>query len=207
MKALPLRWRIIVALIGLALGTTLALTLLARHFLALSLQLQTSVNVEMGSAMTSALALGKENYDSKKRQLQEIGASLVRAASPRPRSHTRRVCNCRVGGSDPADRARGTGRNGSRARPGGLQSGDRSTPTRPRASRLAAGIDRAAFARCTHRGWKCRAYLQAHRNGGKRFANGLFARLSRRRGRRSRSGMRDRQFALALESRNRFTPC
>ena len=76
MKALPLRWRIIVALIGLALGTTLALTLLARHFLALSLQLQTSVNVEMGSAMTSALALGKENYDSKKRQLQEIGHLL-----------------------------------------------------------------------------------------------------------------------------------
>ena len=78
MKALPLRWRIIVALIGLALGTTLALTLLARHFLALSLQLQTSVNVEMGSAMTSALALGKENYDSKKRQLQEIGISCPR---------------------------------------------------------------------------------------------------------------------------------
>lgn len=74
MKALPLRWRIIVALIGLALGTTLALTLLARYFVALSLQ--TSVNVEMGSALTSALALAKENYDSKKRQLQGVGHFL-----------------------------------------------------------------------------------------------------------------------------------
>ncbi len=74
MKALPLRWRIIAALIGLALGTTLALTLLARYFLALSLQ--TSVNVEMGSALTSALALAKENYDSKKRQLQDVGHLL-----------------------------------------------------------------------------------------------------------------------------------
>lgn len=74
MKALPLRWRIIVALIGLALGTTLALTLLARYFVALSLQ--TSVNVEMGSALTSALALAKENYDSKKRQLQNVGQIL-----------------------------------------------------------------------------------------------------------------------------------
>lgn len=74
MKALPLRWRIIVALIGLALGTTLALTLLARYFVALSLQ--TSVNVEMGSALTSALALAKENYDSKKRRLQSVGHLL-----------------------------------------------------------------------------------------------------------------------------------
>lgn len=74
MKSLPLRWRIIAALIGLALGTTLALTLLARYFLALSLQ--TSVNVEMGSALTSALALAKENYDSKKRQLQDVGHLL-----------------------------------------------------------------------------------------------------------------------------------
>lgn len=74
MKSLPLRWRIIAALIGLALGTTLALTLLARYFLALSLQ--TSVNVEMGSALTSALALAKENYDSKKRQLQDVGYLL-----------------------------------------------------------------------------------------------------------------------------------
>lgn len=74
MRAIPLRWRIIAALIGLALGTTLILALLAQHFLALSLQ--TNVNVEMGSALTSALSLAKENYDAKKRQLQDIGQLL-----------------------------------------------------------------------------------------------------------------------------------
>ena len=74
MRSIPLRWRIIASLIGLALGTTLILALLARHFLALSLQ--TSVNLEMGSALTSALALAKENYDAKKRQLQDIGQLL-----------------------------------------------------------------------------------------------------------------------------------
>ena len=74
MRSIPLRWRIIAALIGLALGTTLILALLARHFLALSLQ--TNVNVEMGSALTSALSLAKENYDTKKRQLQDIGQLL-----------------------------------------------------------------------------------------------------------------------------------
>ena len=74
MRSIPLRWRIIAALIGLALGTTLILALLARHFLALSLQ--TNVNLEMGSALTSALSLAKENYDAKKRQLQDIGQLL-----------------------------------------------------------------------------------------------------------------------------------
>ena len=74
MRSIPLRWRIITSLIGLALGTTLILALLARHFLALSLQ--TNVNLEMGSALTSALSLAKENYDAKKRQLQDIGQLL-----------------------------------------------------------------------------------------------------------------------------------
>jgi len=77
MRAIPLRWRIISALIGLALGTTLALSMLARYFLDLSLQ--TSVNVEMGSALTGALSLAKENYDTKKRQLQDIGNTLSTA--------------------------------------------------------------------------------------------------------------------------------
>ncbi len=76
MRSIPLRWRIIASLIGLALGTTLILALLARHFLALSLQTQTNVNLEMGSALTSALSLAKENYDAKKRQLQDIGQLL-----------------------------------------------------------------------------------------------------------------------------------
>ncbi len=74
MRAIPLRWRIIAALIGLALGTTLILALLARYFVAQSLQ--TNVNVEMGSALTSALSLAKENYNAKKRQLQDIGQLL-----------------------------------------------------------------------------------------------------------------------------------
>ena len=74
MRSIPLRWRIIASLIGLALGTTLLLALLARHFLALSLQ--TNVNLEMGSALTSALSLAKENYDAKKQQLQDIGQLL-----------------------------------------------------------------------------------------------------------------------------------
>ena len=76
MRSIPLRWRIIAALIGLALGTTLILALLAQHFLTLSLQTQTNVNVEMGSALTSALSLAKENYDAKKRHLQDIGQLL-----------------------------------------------------------------------------------------------------------------------------------
>ena len=76
MRSIPLRWRIIAALIGLALGTTLILALLARHFLAQSQSLQTNVNVEMGSALNSALSLAKENYDAKKRQLQDIGQLL-----------------------------------------------------------------------------------------------------------------------------------
>ncbi len=96
MRAIPLRWRIIAALIGLALGTTLALTLLARHFLALSLQ--TSVNVEMGSALTSALALAKENYDAKKRQLQDIGRAL--SAPPHRDLHALRAAFAHAGFDD-----------------------------------------------------------------------------------------------------------
>ncbi len=76
MRSIPLRWRIIASLIGLALGTTLILALLARHFLSLSLQTQTNVNLEIDSALTSALSLAKENYDAKKRQLQDIGQLL-----------------------------------------------------------------------------------------------------------------------------------
>ncbi|MBT4137915.1 MAG: hypothetical protein HOE48_08375, partial [Candidatus Latescibacteria bacterium] len=49
MKPFPLRWRIIGALLGLSLGTTLALVFMARYFLDLSLQ--TSVNHEMGRAL------------------------------------------------------------------------------------------------------------------------------------------------------------
>ena len=76
MKAIPLRWRLIAALIGLALGTTLALSLLARHFLDLSLQ--SEINVEMGRALTGALSVAKETYDARKQHLQSTGESLMR---------------------------------------------------------------------------------------------------------------------------------
>jgi len=74
MKPFPLRWRIIGALLGLSLGTTVALAFMARHFLDLSLQ--SSVNQEMGHALTDALTLAKENYDTRKRMLTEVGLKL-----------------------------------------------------------------------------------------------------------------------------------
>lgn len=77
MKPFPLRWRIIGALLGLSLGTTLALAFMARYFLDLSLQ--SSVNQEMGHALTDALTLAKENYDTRKRTLTEIGLEISQA--------------------------------------------------------------------------------------------------------------------------------
>ncbi|MBT3605915.1 MAG: HAMP domain-containing protein, partial [Candidatus Latescibacteria bacterium] len=74
MKPFPLRWRIIGALLGLSLGTTLALVFMARYFLDLSLQ--TSVNHEMGRALTGALTLAKENYDTRKRALTRVGETI-----------------------------------------------------------------------------------------------------------------------------------
>ena len=75
MIALPLRWRIIAALIGLAVATTLALSFLARYYLDQSLKI--SVNLEMGRTLTSALSLAKENYDARKKALHEIGQALL----------------------------------------------------------------------------------------------------------------------------------
>jgi nitrogen fixation/metabolism regulation signal transduction histidine kinase len=74
MKSFPLRWRIISALLGLSLATTLALAFMARYFLDLSLQ--SSVNFEMGRSLTGALTLAKENYDTRKRVLSEIGRTV-----------------------------------------------------------------------------------------------------------------------------------
>ena len=74
MNSLPLRWRIISALIALSLGTSLALSLLARRFLDQSLQF--SVNVEMGQALTDALALAKQNYDQRKVTMSAAGRQL-----------------------------------------------------------------------------------------------------------------------------------
>lgn len=74
MKPFPLRWRIIGALLGLSLGTTLALAFMGRYFLDLSLE--SNINEEMGQALTGALTLAKENYDTRKRLLTEIGQLL-----------------------------------------------------------------------------------------------------------------------------------
>jgi nitrogen fixation/metabolism regulation signal transduction histidine kinase len=78
MKPFPLRWRIIGALLGLSLGTTVALAFMARHFLDLSLQ--SSVNQEMGHALTDALTLAKENYDTRKRMLTDVGIKISQNA-------------------------------------------------------------------------------------------------------------------------------
>jgi signal transduction histidine kinase len=72
---LSLRWRIIVAILSLALGTTLALSLLARHFINLSLH--NTVNLEAGQALEDALELAKENYSFRKGALQSLGESLA----------------------------------------------------------------------------------------------------------------------------------
>jgi len=77
MKPFPLRWRIIGALLGLSVGTTLALAFMGRYFLDLSLE--SNINEEMGQALTGALTLAKENYDTRKRLLTEIGHLLQQA--------------------------------------------------------------------------------------------------------------------------------
>lgn len=82
MTSLPLRWRIIIALLTLALTTTLALTLLSRRYLEKSLQF--SVNTEMGQALTEALSLAKENYEGRKGVLAEAGQQLTESDSLLP---------------------------------------------------------------------------------------------------------------------------
>ncbi len=75
MRSLSLRWRIIIALIALALGTTLALSFLARYFLDKSLRI--GVNPEIEQVLDNALVLAKESYDRRKAILTEIGDELV----------------------------------------------------------------------------------------------------------------------------------
>ncbi len=77
MKPIPLRWRIILALIILALGTTLALSLVTQHFLDRSRWV--SVNPEMGQALNDALSLAKEGYDRRKALLGRAGEQLLNA--------------------------------------------------------------------------------------------------------------------------------
>lgn len=79
MTPLPLRWRVIIALIALALGTSIAFSLLAKSFLDQGLLF--SVNVEMDQALTDALALAKENYDARKARMAEAGRRLFGSPS------------------------------------------------------------------------------------------------------------------------------
>ena len=75
MKSLSLRWRIIIALIALAAGTSLVLSLLARSYLERSLRV--SINPEMERALADALNLAKENYDGRKSAMAEAGLQLA----------------------------------------------------------------------------------------------------------------------------------
>ena len=75
MKTLSLRSRIIIALIALALGTTLVLSFLARDLLDQSLQV--SITPEIGQALNDALVLAKENYDRRKATMGEAGRALA----------------------------------------------------------------------------------------------------------------------------------
>ncbi len=75
MKPLSLRSRIIIALIALALGTTLVLSLLAKNLLDQSLQV--SITPEIGQALNDALVLAKENYSVRKAIMVEAGGALA----------------------------------------------------------------------------------------------------------------------------------
>ena len=90
MKSLSLRSRIIIALVALALGTTLVLSLLARHFLDQSLQV--SVTPQIGQALNDALLLAKENYSRRKAAMAEAGKALEASAILSDAFQTGRVC-------------------------------------------------------------------------------------------------------------------
>ena len=66
MRSLPLRWRIVIALIALTLGTTLALSLLAQHFLESGLQLQDNISASTSRALNDAVELARNHYESRK---------------------------------------------------------------------------------------------------------------------------------------------
>lgn len=82
MRSLPLRWRIIIALIALTLGTTLALSLLAQHFLESGLQLQDNISASTSRALNDAVKLAKDHYESRKASLSDIGKHLYRSRLP-----------------------------------------------------------------------------------------------------------------------------
>ncbi len=82
MRSLPLRWRIVIALIALTLGTTLALSLLAQHFLESGLQLQDNISASTSRALNDAVELARSHYESRKEALGDIGSRLFRSPLP-----------------------------------------------------------------------------------------------------------------------------
>ncbi len=82
MRSLPLRWRIIIALIALTLGTTLALSLLAQHFLESGLQLQDNISASTSRALNDAVGLARSHYEDRKAALSDIGNRLFRSPLP-----------------------------------------------------------------------------------------------------------------------------
>ncbi len=79
MRSLPLRWRIIIAIIALTLGTTLALSLLAQHFLESSMQLQDNISTSTGRALNDAVKLARDHYEGRKAALTDIGKRLFQS--------------------------------------------------------------------------------------------------------------------------------
>lgn len=74
MKRLPLRVRIILALVVLALGTTLAVALVTANFLRRTPQVSTSP--EMRVALENAVDLAKSDYEARKERLLRLEARL-----------------------------------------------------------------------------------------------------------------------------------
>lgn len=83
MKHLPLRARIIVALVILALGTTIAVALVTANFLNQTPQVSTSP--EMRAALQNALELAKKDYETRKNRLAELERRLRSDARLRER--------------------------------------------------------------------------------------------------------------------------
>ena len=75
MTSLSLRRRIIVALVALALGTTLALSLLTRRWMDRTLGM--SINLEVEQVLSDALTLAKDNYDRRKAAMGAMGEKLA----------------------------------------------------------------------------------------------------------------------------------
>ena len=74
MNPLSLRARIIVALVGLALGTTIAVALVTANYLEQTPQISTSP--EMRGALRDALKLAKKDYEARKSRLVELESQL-----------------------------------------------------------------------------------------------------------------------------------